>query len=202
MPVLPEHDTLHGNAPDQAPTALLVLDLLSDFAYPDGPAMLRAARPLAARIAALKGRMRAAGLPTVYCNDNAGRWRSDAPAVVRRALARGSAGADVARVLKPDPDDYVVLKPRHSAFYATTLHTLLDYLGVRRLVLTGVAADVCVLFTAYDAYVRDFEVVLPADCVAALHPSHAADALRYARRVLHADTTPSADLDVAALARP
>lgn len=202
MPVQPAHAHLHGSAPDQAPAALLVLDLLSDFGYPGGAEMLAEARRIAAPIAALKKRMKAAGLPVVYCNDNAGRWRSDAPAVVRRALAKGSAGADVARLLKPDPDDYVVLKPRHSAFYATTLHTLLDYLGPKRLVITGVAADVCVLFTAYDAYVRDFEVTMPEDCVAALHPSHAADALRYARRVLHADTTPSAELDVAALAGP
>jgi len=99
------------------------------------------------------------------------------------------------------PDDYLVLKPRHSAFFATQLHTLLEYMGERRLVITGLAADMCGLFTALDAYVRDFEVVLPEDCVASLTDTHRDQALRYARRVLHADTTPSEALDMGALLR-
>lgn len=201
MPIPSDNTDLHGNTPDSAPAVLVVLDLLSRFDFPDGAVFLREARRMAPRIAALKARMKAAGLPTIYANDNVGRWRSDERAVLRHALARGSKGAAVARVLKPDPEDYIVLKPRHSAFYATPLHTLLDYMGARRLVLTGIAADVCVLFTALDAYVRDFKIVIPEDCVAALTPAHRDDALRYARRVLHADTTPSDALDLAALMR-
>ncbi len=201
VPVPADNADLHGNAPDHAPAVLVVLDLLSSFAFPDGDAFLKGAREIAPRVAALKARLKAAGIPTIYANDNVGRWRSDEQAVVRHALARGSKGAPVARMLKPEPDDYLVLKPRHSAFYATPLHTLLDYMGARRLVLTGVAADVCVLFTALDAYVRDFEVVIPEDCVAALTPTHRDEALQYARRVLHADTTPSARIDMATLLR-
>jgi nicotinamidase-related amidase len=201
MPIPPDNADLHGNAPDQAPAVLLVLDLLSRFDFPDGDVFLKGAREIAPRIAALKARMKAAGMPTIYANDNVGRWRSDERAVLRHALARGSRGAPIARLLKPETDDYLVLKPRHSAFYATPLHTLLDYIGARRLVLCGIAADVCVLFTALDGYVRDFAITIPEDCVAALSPTHRDEALRYARRVLHADTTPSAELDVLALAR-
>lgn len=201
MPIPPDNADLHGNAPDQAPAVLLVLDLLSRFDFPDGDVFLQGAREIAPRIAALKARMKAAGMPTIYANDNVGRWRSDERAVLRHALARGSKGAPIARMLKPENDDYLVLKPRHSAFYATPLHTLLDYIGARRLVLCGIAADVCVLFTALDGSVRDFAITIPEDCVAALSPTHRDEALRYARRVLHAHTTASTDLDVYALAR-
>ena len=201
MPIPPDNRDLHGNTPDQAPAVLIVLDLLSRFDFENGASFLKGAREIAPRIAALKARMKTAGLPTIYANDNVGRWRSDEQAVLRHALAKGSKGAAIARLLRPEPDDYLVLKPRHSAFYATPLHTLLDYMGARRLVLTGIAADVCVLFTALDGYVRDFEIVIPEDCVAALSPTHRDEALRYARRVLHADTTPSTELDLATLVK-
>ena len=60
--------------------------------------------------------------------------------------------------LLPEKDDYFVLKPKHSAFYQTNLEILLNYLGVRTLIMTGMAADICVLFSANDAYMRDFRV--------------------------------------------
>ena len=70
-------------------------------------------------------------------------------------------GAPIVDILAPQPRDYCVLKPKHSGFFATALATLLEYIGVERLVLTGVATHQCVLFTANDAYVRDFKLHIP-----------------------------------------
>jgi nicotinamidase-related amidase len=69
--------------------------------------------------------------------------------------------------LRPKPDDYFVLKPQHSGFYGTPLELLLDHLSIHTLILTGFATDLCVLFTANDAHMRGFHLVVPKDCVAA-----------------------------------
>ncbi len=104
-------------------------------------------------------------------------------------------------LLKPGPVDYAVLKPKHSGFYSTTLDTLLEYLGVKALVLVGVAGNVCVLFTANDAYMRDFTLAVPADCVASNTEPENRYALEQMRGGLKADTRPSGGLSFADLAR-
>jgi nicotinamidase-related amidase len=105
------------------------------------------------------------------------------------------------QLLRPDPEDYVVLKPKHSGFFSTTLDTLLKYLEVSTLILTGMAGNVCVLFTANDAFMRDFRLVVPADCVASIDPDENRHALAQMRDVLGADLTPSTDLDLDKLRR-
>ena len=97
-------------------------------------------------------------------------------------------------VLRPDEDDYFVLKPKHSGFFSTTLDTLLEYLGVKTVVLAGIAANICVLFTANDAYMRDFHLFVPGDCVASNTPDENKYALEQMREVLKADTRPSTEL--------
>jgi nicotinamidase-related amidase len=184
------HD-LHGAAPDQSAMALLVLDMISDYAFEGGDELLRAAGAVAPRIAQLKRRAAAAGVPTIYVNDNGGRWRSDFGGLLRRCARRGMPGAAIARQLRPAADDYRVLKPKHSGFFATALDTLLQYLGVRTLVLTGATSHQCVLFTANDAYVRDLRLVIPRDCIAARRAADTALALRYFRAVLGADVRDS-----------
>jgi nicotinamidase-related amidase len=99
-------------------------------------------------------------------------------------------------LLLPEPDDYFVLKPKHSGFYSTTLDTLLSYLQVRSLIVTGVAGNICVLFTANDAYMRDFLLHVPSDCCASNTAEENAHALDQMRKVLKADITPSSELDL------
>jgi nicotinamidase-related amidase len=192
---------LHGNAPDSSPVALLVIDMINDLEFEGGERLLPHAVRAAARIAALKRRARASRVPVIYANDNFGRWRSDFREVVEHCLEDGVRGQPLAELLRPDPEDYFVLKPKHSAFYATTLATLLQYLGARRLILTGINGDNCVLMTAIDAYVRDFELHVPADCTASIMRRHNTDALAYMKRMLHADTRAGAKLDLRKLRR-
>jgi nicotinamidase-related amidase len=187
---------LHGNAPDQAPVVLLLIDVINDLEFEGGETLLAHALPMAERLAALKRRLRAASIPAVYVNDNFGRWRSDFRTLLAHCQRDGVRGKPVVERLLPEDDDYFVLKPKHSGFFSTTLDLLLEYLHADTLILTGLTADNCVLFTASDAYLRDFQLVVPPDCVASMEPAYTRQALDHMRRVLKADLTPSTALDL------
>lgn len=189
---------LHGSAPDTCAVALLVIDMINDMGFDGGDRLLEQALPAARAVARLKRRAKAAGIPVVYVNDNYGRWQSDFQRLVAHCLAPESRGRPIVELLAPDPDDYFVLKPKHSGFYSTTLALLLEHLGAKTLILAGVAGNICVLFTANDAYMRDFRLVVPADCVASSDPAENAIALKLMADVLKADTRASDALDLKA----
>lgn len=192
---------LNGSAPDTAAAALLLIDFINDLEFDGGEGVLEQALPAARAVAELKRRAREAGVPTVYVNDNFGRWKSDFRRTVRHVLEDGVRGRPVAELLRPDEEDYFVLKPKNSGFFATSLDVLLRHLGARAVILAGIAADNCVLFTAADAHIRDYRVLVPQDCVAAKNQDRREHALRVMRDACGADTTPAAELDLAALAR-
>lgn len=192
---------LHGNAPDNSPAVLLIIDMINDLEFEDGEKLVAPARAAAERIAALKQRAKAQGMAVIYCNDNFGRWRSDFREVVDRVLEDGVRGEPLARLLSPHEDDYFVLKPKHSAFFETTLETLLRYLGAKRLILTGITGDICVLLTASDAYMRDYEIHVPRDCTASVTAEENEHALAYMERVLKVRVGCEKELDVTELMR-
>ena len=185
---------LHGEAPDAAPVVLLLIDVINDFDFPESEQLLRHAEPMAQRIAELKGRARKNGVPVIYVNDNFGRWRSDFRTIVEHCQRPRSAGREIVTLLHPEPDDYFVLKPRHSGFYSSTLDILLRDLRTESLILTGVAGDICVLFTANDAYMRGFRIFVPADCVASNTEEKNRGALAQMETALKADIHPSTEL--------
>lgn len=158
---------LHGSAPERCPVALLMVDVINDLEFEGGDKVLRHALPMAKRLAALAGRARSAGIPVIYANDNFGKWRSDFRMTLEHCLNDGVRGERIPKLLAPEQSDYFVLKPKHSAFFATTLDTLLKYLETETLILAGIATDRCVLFTAGDAHMRDFHLLVPNDCSAA-----------------------------------
>jgi nicotinamidase-related amidase len=191
---------LHGSAPDKSKTALLLIDVINDFDFEDGEELLRLAMPVGKNIAALKQRAKAAGIPSIYVNDNFGRWQSDFKKIVSHC--RNARGKEFVEMLLPDEDDdYFVLKPKHSGFYSTSLHLLVTHLTAKNLILTGIAGNNCVLFTANDAYMRDFKIFIPSDCVVSNTEEENAHALKQMEIVLKADTTPGAELDLKALNR-
>jgi nicotinamidase-related amidase len=196
-----KNEDLHGNVPDKAEAALLLIDVINDLEFDSGRALLEHALPMAERLRELKRRAKAAKIPVVYVNDNFGRWQSDFKKLLQHCAAEGVTGRPLAEMLRPEDDDYFVLKPKHSGFFSTTLDILLDYLQVKTLVLTGLTGDICVLFTASDAYMRDFHLLVPADCVASADPRENEHALEHMRRVLKADTRPSAEIDFEELKR-
>lgn len=195
----PPNSDLHGSAPDNSPAALLIIDMINDLEFEDGEKLAAPARAAAERIAELKRRAKQQGMAVIYSNDNFGRWRSDFREVVNRVRQQGVRGQSLAELLAPEADDYFVLKPKHSAFFETTLETLLRYLGVRRLVLTGITGDICVLLTASDAYMRDYEIYVPVDCTASVEAAENEHAMAYMERVLKANVLQAQELDVAKL---
>jgi nicotinamidase-related amidase len=195
-----KNQDLHGNAPDEAAVALIIIDVINDLEFPGGDRLLRHALPMADHLAALKRRAKAAGIPIIYANDNFGRWKSDFRRMLERCLQGGTRGRPLAERLAPDEDDYFVLKPKHSAFFATTLHVLLRYLGVRTVILTGLTGNSCVLFTAADAFMRDFHLLVPADCVASIDVNDNRRALERMRKTLGADVRVSRSIALKRLA--
>lgn len=189
---------LHGNAPDKSAVALLLIDVINDFEFPDGDKLLAHTLPMARRVSALKQRARSEQVPVIYVNDNFGRWRSDFNAQVEHCLYDGVRGQPVVEILRPRQDDYFVLKPKHSGFFSTALETLLEYLEVRCLIISGIATNICVLFTANDAYMRDFQLAVPSDCVAATSEEENLHALTQIQTVLKADVRPSGELSFTA----
>ena len=196
-----KNDDLHGNVPDQAEVALLLIDVINDLEFDSGEELLGHALPMARSLVAFKRRAKAAGIPAVYVNDNFGKWQSDFNKILSHCLEEDVRGRPLAELLRPEEDDYFVLKPKHSGFFSTTLDTLLEYLGVRTLILTGLTGDICVLFTANDAYMRDFHLVIPSDCVASNDPGENRYTLEKMERLLKADIRPSTEIDLEELKR-
>jgi nicotinamidase-related amidase len=187
-----KNEDLHGNVPDACAVALLLIDVINDLEFDGGEALLEPALRAAEQIALLKKRARSAGVPVIYVNDNFGRWRSDFRALVSHCLEDGVRGRRIVQMLRPDEEDYFVLKPKHSGFFASALEVLLAYLGAETLILTGFAGDICVLFTAHDAFMRDFHLVVPSDAVASESDEKTRTALETMRTLLRADVRASA----------
>jgi nicotinamidase-related amidase len=187
---------LHGNVPDEAGAALLLIDVINDFEFENGAELLKLALPVGEQIAKLKAEAKRAGVPIIYVNDNFGKWQSDLNKIVAHCLKDGVRGEPFVKLLLPDEDDYFVLKPKHSGFYCTSLELLLEHVGSRSLILAGIAGNNCVLFTANDAYMRDFKLFVPADCVVSETREENEYALKQMEKVLKADIKPAGELNL------
>ena len=171
-------------------SVLLLVDFINPLHFEGAKHIASTAPEAARRTARLQESMRRDGAAVVYANDNFGVWRSDFHALVAHCRALPGAPGEMARLLAPDAQALTVLKPRHSAFFATPLELLLAQLGTTSLTVCGLAADMCVHMTVTDAYQRGFRVRVPRDGIAAETPQRLAAALRYFEDVLGCDTTP------------
>lgn len=161
--------------PSPVPVALLIIDVLTTFQFPDGDAILTGALAMRDPLVKLKARARKACIPTLYVNDNFGDWRSEKEVLMGRCLE--AKGTEFVRPLLPDSEDYFVLKPMHSAFYMTPLEVLLRHLEVEVLILTGLTSSSCITVTAHDANMRGFDIYVPRDCSCARNPAEHSQAL-------------------------
>lgn len=176
--------------------ALLILDMITEMDFRGSEAMLAEAGIAADAIVRLRDAADQAGIPVIYVNDNFGEWHSERSRLVERVLQSDRPTRTFVERLTPRETDYFVIKPQFSGFYATNLPVLLPKLGVDRLILTGMAADICVLFTAADAHMRDYRLWVPADAVAAEAPERREWALDIMRNAMGAETRPTSKLDL------
>ena len=147
-------------------SALLIVDVINPFDYVGGLALLRQTRRIVPELLSLRRHFDRHDAPVVYCNDNFGQWRSDFRSVVASCAAPAMRGADITQALEPRRDDYFILKPKHSSFFATPLDLLLRSMDVERLFIAGIAGDACVHSTASDAHMLDYAVYVVTDAVA------------------------------------
>jgi len=173
---------------------LLLVDVINDLDFPNNSTLLKKAVTLGKTVAALKRRCKKLRIPAIYVNDNRGKWRSDFPAVLAHCRRPGAPGQPLVERVIPDTSDYVVLKPKHSAFYAIPLDALLSYLKAHTVILAGLTTSACILMTAGEIYIRDLKLYVPSDCVAALTRHDHLNALGIMKRSFEADTTPSTRL--------
>ena len=174
----------------RATTALLLIDFINPLDFPEAERLRQGALRAAERTAVLKAAARKARLPCIYVNDHFGHWALPFERIVEMVAETNPVAAALVDRLRPEPGEVSIVKPRHSGFYGTPLEFLLEELGVKRLILTGLATDNCVFATAQDAFVRKFEVWIPADCVAAKRGSEEPAVLRHMERTLKAKTSP------------
>lgn len=175
--------------------AILIIDLLNTFDFDGGHALKEIVAEMVAPLRNFREQARAAEVPVIFVNDNYGRWHDEPSQLI--AFAIEGKGGDVIRQLAPEQDDYFVIKPESSGFYATTLPALLPRLGVSRLVMIGVAADICVLFTAADAHMREYDLWVPRDLVASHHNERARWALEMMQNGMSAEIRPTSELSLA-----
>ncbi|PYZ97052.1 isochorismatase [Alteribacter lacisalsi] len=176
--------------------ALLLVDVINDFEFEDGEKIYPYARPAADQIAALKKKAKELNIPVLYINDNYGKWQSDFQSLVNHCLENDVRGKEITEILQPEDDDYFVLKPQYSAFFNTPLDLLLEYLNVKSLIITGFAGNMCVHFTANDAYMRGYKLYVPSDCSASNTEEDNREFLNLIQHVLKADITPSEEMDL------
>jgi nicotinamidase-related amidase len=168
-------------------TALLIIDMINDLDFDGSQPLREAARGAADAILKLRDAADRARVPVIYVNDNYDQWHSDRNRLIDRALGSGTVSDEIVTRLQPRDDDFFVIKPQFSGFYATNLQVLLPRLKASRLILTGVAADICVMFTAADAHMRDYELWVPEDAVASLAPERTAWALDIMKQTMGAE---------------
>jgi len=176
---------------------LVLVDAINPMDFAGAAALAGPAVAAAGAMRQLRDQADALGVPVVYVNDNYGHWGSERSEIVAACAEASAAGRALVAALAPRGTDYFVIKPQFSGFYATNLPVLLPRLGVGRLVLAGLAADICVLFTAADAHMREYSIWAPEDAVASETPERRGWALEIMRQSMGAETRPTAQLDLA-----
>ena len=168
-------------------TALIVIDMINAYDFPDAEKLIPSAEravPVIRKLIDQAG----SDVPVIYVNDNFGHWRSNRDELIEEACA--SDHADLVRPITPGEDALFVVKARHSIFYQTPLEYLLNQEDVGSLILTGQVTEQCILYSALDAYIRHFDVRVPPDAVAHIHQNLAEAALTMMERNMSADLTP------------
>lgn len=180
-----------GYSTAMADTAVLVIDMLNAYRHPDADQLMDSAAGMVGALSDLIHRGRDHDeVDVIYVNDNFGDFTGDWADIVDSALA--GARPDLVKPILPTPDCLRLTKVRHSAFYSTQLDYLLRQSQPRRLVITGQVTEQCVLYTALDAYIRHYDVVVPPDAVAHIDPELGAAALEMMRRNMSAELVPAA----------
>jgi nicotinamidase-related amidase len=170
---------------------LVLVDFINTFDFPGGERLLPGALRAARATVKLKQRLALERVPAIYANDHYGTWHFEFSDVLRACQALPGAAGEVATMLAPAKGDLTILKPRHSAFFASPLDLLLREMGARELIIVGLATDMCVQLTAVEAYMHGYSAWVPSDCTAAETAKAKRQALDHMASVLKCCVSPS-----------
>jgi nicotinamidase-related amidase len=169
--------------------ALILIDMLNPYDHEDAEPLMSSVANMLPALQELIERAREAELLTVYVNDNHGDWSAGPKKIVKRAL--DGAAPSLIEPIEPDEETPFIIKARHSIFYQSLLEYVLRREGVERIILAGQVTEQCVLYSALDAYVRHFEVVVPRIAVAHIRQDLADAALQMMEANMRARITGS-----------
>lgn len=164
--------------------ALIIIDMINDFDFEHGEALASKASVISHNIYSLKEQCKKEQIPIIYVNDHYNLWRADIEKLYD--YCSNYISDPILEKVKPSEQDYFLIKPKHSAFYGTALNTLLHQLEIKTLILSGIAGNICVLFTANDAYMREYSLLIPDNCLASVDDQDNQYALRMMENVLDA----------------
>ncbi|PLR80198.1 isochorismatase [Bacillus canaveralius] len=176
------------NVQNDKKTALLIIDMINDFQFDYGETLANKTLSILKPILSLREKFHHEQMPVIYINDHYDLWQADIYKIA--AYCKNETSAPIIEKMLPGENDYFLIKPKHSAFYGTALNTLLKKLKVDKLIITGIAGNICVLFTANDAYMREYELAVPNNCLVSNSDQENDYALMMMKNVLKADTNP------------
>ncbi|MFE8704192.1 isochorismatase family cysteine hydrolase [Cytobacillus sp. FJAT-54145] len=168
--------------------ALLIIDMINPFDFEKGDILAEKANTISKPIKKLKDQFNKENKPVIFINDHYNLWQANLHKIID--LCTNEQSKSVIETIHPSEKDYFLIKPKHSAFYGTALNTLLHHLNVKSLIMTGVAGNICVLFSANDAYMREFEIHVPSNCIASVSDDDNTYALRMIKNVLKGKINP------------
>ncbi|ADX47374.1 isochorismatase hydrolase [Paracidovorax avenae ATCC 19860] len=169
---------------------LLLVDVVNPLNFPGADDLLPGALRAARATLRLRERLESRRVPVIYANDNYGTWHSEFSDLLAACRQLPGARGELARLMAPRPRDLTLLKPCHSAFQSTPLLHLLRQMGTRRVIVAGLAADMCVMLSATDARMLGYDVWVPGDCTAAESPTRKRSALRQLEEAFQCDVRP------------
>jgi len=169
-------------------TAVLFIDVINHFDFNGGHKLIKHTKDILPNMITLRNYAKKNNLPLIYINDHYRLWQADFNKIIEHC--KNERSEEVIEALKPDEDDYFLIKPMHSAFFQTPLQSLLTELNCDHLLISGVAGDICILFTAKDAYMYDFKMHIPSNCMASEEKDGNDYALYLMNSVMKADVHP------------
>ncbi|WP_407272234.1 isochorismatase family cysteine hydrolase [Radiobacillus sp. PE A8.2] len=166
-------------------TAVVFIDVINDFKFSAGDKLLHNTKQIAPNLIKLKQFAKTHHMPVIYVNDHYGMWQADKQKIFDYCY--NPQNADFLEQIRPTDQDYFLTKPKLSAFYQTALSSLLRALKAQNIILAGIAGNICVLFTANDAHMRDFSISVPKNCIASNEIHENEQALQLMHVVLSAN---------------
>ncbi|WP_066060125.1 isochorismatase family cysteine hydrolase [Robertmurraya korlensis] len=177
-----------GTYENKSQKALLIIDMINNFDFSNGEVLAKKTLPIAKNIQRLKEQFTNEGLPIIYINDHYNLWQADVQRIISHC--QNSLSQEIIKTIQPNSNDLFLIKPKHSAFFGTALNTLLYQLNIRSLVITGIAGNICVLFTANDAYMREYSIHVPHNAIASVDDQDNEYSLKMIKNVLKGKIDP------------